>query len=284
MGSKYYQLTKPWHIYGNGITALAGFLFAAQGAIDFGLLLAMLIGVSLVVAAGCVFNNILERDLDGKMARTKKRALVSGEVSVRAASVYASILTVAGFALLIAYTNLLTAAVVFAGLFFYVVVYGFFKPRTVRGTEVGSISGGMPIVAGYTSVTGSLDAAALLLFLVLVTYQMPHFYAIAIYRAKEYAAAKIPVLPLEKGVPVTKKYIVAYVAGFIVVTALLTALGYTGYTYLAVMLLVGAVWLWRSLQGFSTKRDEPWARRMLKTAVLAVVAFSFMISIDTYLP
>lgn len=159
-------------------------------------------------------------------------------------------------------------------------MYGFFKPRSVRGTEVGSISGGAPIVAGYTSVTNNLDIAALLLFLVLVAYQMPHFYAIAIYRAKEYAAAKLPVLPLVKGVSVAKRYMLAYVIGFIIVTSLFTVLGYTGYVYQAVILLVGLYWLQLSIKGFRVKDNDRWARSMLKTAILAVVAFSVMISVD----
>jgi len=156
----YYYLTKPGIIRGNAVTAAAGFLLAAGLHPDLGLFLATLVGLSLIVASACVLNNCLDRRIDAAMARTQRRALVRGLVSTRAAIIYATILGLTGAALLAAFTNLLTLGLALFGLFAYVVLYGIAKRRTVHGTVVGSISGAVPPVVGYTAVTGSLDHGA----------------------------------------------------------------------------------------------------------------------------
>ncbi len=281
---KYYRLAKPGMIYGNSLFAIGGFFLASKGHIHFSLFLAMLVGLALVMASGCVFNNYLDRDIDAKMSRTKKRALVAGSISGQNALIYACLLGLAGSTILGVWTNTLTQLIALAGLFAYVVLYGFGKRRTVHGTVIGSISGAIPPVVGYCAVTDHLDGGALLLFLILVFWQMPHFYAIAIYRFKDYAAAKIPVLPLKKGIRATKLQIAGYIVAFIAASVQLTVFGYTGYSYLVVMAIVGAAWLRLALLGFKTKDDNAWARKVFFTSLAITVVFSLMISINAWLP
>jgi len=195
----YYRLTKPGIIYGNLLTAAAGFLFASKWHIVPGLFAATLAGTSLVIAAACVYNNYIDRNIDKRMARTKKRALVQGTISGKHALIFATMLGVLGFALLLAYTNTLVTVIGVIAFIDYVVLYGISKRRSVYGTIVGSISGAAPIVAGYVAVTNQFDLGALLLFFILVYWQMPHFYGIAMYRFDDYKAAGIPVLPVQKG-------------------------------------------------------------------------------------
>ena len=280
----YYLLTKPGIIRGNALTATAGFLLASKSDIHLGSLVAMLIGMSLVIASGCVFNNYIDREIDAKMERTKKRALVNGDIGVSSAIIYAVILGLLGFTVLLRYTNILTASLGFIGFIDYVILYGYFKRRSTLGTIIGSISGAMPIVAGYTSVTNRLDLGAFLLFTILVCWQMPHFFAIAIYRLKDYKTAGLPVLPIKKGIEPTKIQIMLYVAGFLAATCALTAFGYTGYTYLAVMLLLGAYWLWRSIQGATTSDNTRWARNMFLLSLIVITVFSLMLSVNSLLP
>ncbi|MDE2589744.1 MAG: heme o synthase, partial [Patescibacteria group bacterium] len=194
----YYLLTKPGIIYGNTITTVAGFLLASQGKIYFGLFMATLFGVSFVIASACVINNYLDRKIDKKMARTQKRALVTHAISPSHALVFATILGILGFLDLVVFTNGITFMIGLIGYIDYIVLYGLSKRKSIYGTLVGSISGATPIAAGYTAVTNRFDIAALLLFLIMVFWQMPHFYAIAIYRLKDYVAAGIPVLPAKK--------------------------------------------------------------------------------------
>ena len=211
----YYSLTKPGIIRGNLITAAAGFFLASKDIVDMKLLLAMLVGTSLVIASGCVLNNYLDISIDKQMARTKKRALVTGTITSKNALIFATILGLSGEIILLIFTNLLTALIGLFGLFVYVIVYGAAKRRSTHGTLVGSLSGAVPPVAGYTAVTGSLDWAALTLFLILVCWQMPHFYAIAIYRYNEYKAAGLPMLPIVKGIRATKLQILNYCLFFV---------------------------------------------------------------------
>jgi protoheme IX farnesyltransferase len=282
----YYELTKPGIIYGNVLNAMAGFLLATSVLRQFDgwLLLATISGICLVIAAACVYNNYLDRGIDIHMARTKKRALVTGDIATWQALTYATILGTLGFTLLGLFTN---RSVVFLGLLamiMYVVVYGFAKRHSVHGTIVGSVSGSLPPVAGYIAVTNHFDSGALVLFLILTFWQMPHFFAIAMYRQSEYAAAKIPVWPIKRGIRSTKIQIIGYIIAFILANISLSVLGYTGYIYALVMLATGSLWLWRGLQGFDSKDDTAWARKLFFFSLIVILVQCLMLSIGALLP
>ncbi len=281
--SDYYHLVKPGIVRGNAITAIAGFLLASKNGFHLGTFIAMLIGISLVIASACVLNNYIDRKIDAKMERTKKRALVNGTISVQNAMIFASVLGILGLVSL-SFTNLLAITLALIGVFFYVVLYGIAKRKTVHGTLVGSISGAIPISVGYCAASGAFDVGAILLFLVLVFWQMPHFYAIAIYRKNDYKAAGLPVLPIVKGNQNTKVQIVVYILGFIFATYTLMIFGYTGYTYLLIMALLGVWWLRMAVQGFSTKNDDKWAKKVFGFSLITLLAFSVMISVEVFLP
>lgn len=284
MLKKYYLLTKPGIIRGNLMTAAAGFLFASQGHIDWRLFVALLAGTALVIASGCVFNNYLDRGIDKKMDRTKKRSLVIGDISAQNAIAYASILGIAGFTILALYTNFITVIVGLVGIIDYVIIYGWAKRYTVHSTLIGGISGSTSLVAGYTAVTGTFNVVALLLFLIMALWQMPHFYAIGIYRRKDYASANLPILTVQKGIGAAKKEILLYIIGYIAAVSLLAILGYAGYIYLAVMLAITFWWLWIALQGPKTKDDIKWAHKIFGISLLVLMTFSVMISLDHWLP
>ena len=281
---RYYYLTKPGIIYGNTITAVAGFLLAAQGNIDIRLFGATIVGIGLVMASGCVFNNYIDRGIDKKMDRTKARSLVSGKISGRSALIYGSILGVLGVGLLALQTNFLATAWAIAGFVFYVVLYGIAKRRSVHGTVVGSISGAVPPVVGYVAVAGHFDLGALLLFFILVCWQMPHFYSIAVFRLKDYKAAGIPVLPLIGGMHLTKVAILMYIFAFAVLVQQLYSAGYTGVIYLVVMLALCGYWFVIGLKGFRALNNNLWARQMFKFSLIVLLAFSILISVEVVLP
>jgi protoheme IX farnesyltransferase len=269
----YYHLTKPGIIYGNLLTTAAGFFLASKYGISFLTFFAVMLGTACIIASACVCNNYMDREIDAKMERTKKRALVIGKISVKNAFVFAGILT-----------NLLTLFIGLIGFVDYVFLYGISKRRSIHGTLVGGISGAAPIVAGYTAVTNSVDVGTLLLFLILMFWQMPHFYAIAIYRIKDYASASIPVFPVKKGIALTKVHMFLYLLGFIISTLLLPLSGLTGYVYLFVMIILNGYWLWKGIEGFGKLNDALWARKMFSISLLCLTVFSLLLIGTPILP
>ena len=282
---EYYSLAKPGVLYGNALTAAAGFLLAARGHIDVWLFLALVVGSTLVIASACVLNNFLDQDIDSKMARTKKRAIVAGKVKGRDAVVLSILLGLAGLAILIAWTNWLVVIVGIIGFVDYVVLYGMLSKRlSIHGTLVGSISGAAPILAGYVAVSGVIDAGAIIAFAAMFLWQMPEFYSIAIYRLKEYKAASVPVISVVKGAEHTRLQIFFYTVAFVISTLLLTPFGYEGISYFVVMGLLGAYWLYLAIIGFQAKDIDAWARRMFRFSLIILLAFCAMISIGWLLP
>ncbi len=177
----------------NVLMAAAAFVFASDGAVDlqkFGIMVAGLIGV---VASACVFNNYHDRSMDARMERTAGRALAAGVVKPIHAIMFASVLLLAGVALLLLVHPLALGAAL-AGFVVYVFVYTPLKPKTGYALYAGAIAGAMPPVVGYAAAAGELDYYALALFLILFLWQIPHFMAIARFRFDEYSAAGVPLL------------------------------------------------------------------------------------------
>lgn len=247
-------------------------------------MLATLAGTALVIASACVFNNYIDRGIDKNMARTKKRALVTGSISGRSALVYACALGFAGFTLLVLFVNLLTAIIGLVAFVDYIVFYGLSKRRSVHGTIVGSISGSAPIVAGYTAVTNRFDGAALILFLIMTFWQMPHFYGIAMYRYKDYKTARLPVLPVKRGYRAAKIQSLFYVAAFLAAIIALTFFGHAGYTFLIVMAALTLWWLGKGIKNFNRPEDKAWGRQMFLFSLIVLLSMSVMLSVNALVP
>ncbi len=281
MIKKFFSVTKPGIIFGNVITVAGGFCLGARGTHDFGLFLATLIGIALVIASGCVFNNYIDRDIDSIMERTRNRVLVKGLMSGTTALIYATILGVLGTLLLYWQTNRLTVMVALIGLFVYVVVYSmWFKRHSIYGTLIGSISGAVPPVVGYCAATNRFDLGAIILFVILSLWQMPHSFAIAIFRLKDYTAASISILPVKKGIAATKIQMIAYTVAFAVAVCFMTMFGYTGFAYLIIVGGSGALWVRLAFKGLSAQDDRKWARKMFLYSIIIIIIFSIMLALD----
>lgn len=273
----YYLLTKPGIIFGNLMTTAGGFALGCQGRLDVLLILKTLVGLGLVIASSCVFNNYIDREADRKMARTKQRPLATGAISNKNALLFAIFMGIAGTSILGLFTNLLTLTVALLGFAVYVILYSFSKYHTIHGTLIGSIAGAVPPVVGYTAVSNQLDSGAWIFFAMLVLWQMPHFLAIAIYRLKDYTKASIPLLPVKKGIAKTKVHMLLYIFAFTGVSTLLTLFHFTGMLYLATATLLGAIWAWLCVQGFKCANDELWARKMFLFSLVVIMAISIVI-------
>jgi heme o synthase len=281
----YWLVTKPGIIGGNLISFAGGFFLASRGHADIALLLPAAIGISLVIASACALNNRMDIDLDRIMLRTRKRALVRGAMSPKAAALYAALLGFAGTAILVKIDNPLSVAIVLAGFAIYVIVYSkYLKRNSVHATLIGSLAGAAPPLAGYCSVSGRFDMEAVILLLIFVLWQMPHFYAIAIYRLDDYIAASIPVLPAEQGIPVTRRHIVGYIMAFVAATLTLSLAGYTGYIYPSVAAILGLIWLNVAWEGYKAPNDRSWARKVFICSIVIMSALSITMSVDPAKP
>lgn len=276
----YYQLTKPGIVYGNAIPAVAAFLYASQSGVDYAVLAAMLIGLMAVVAGSCVANNIIDQDIDMLMERTRARALPTGQVSVAQAGVFSAVLLAIGFLLLFLFTNLVTLAVALFGVVVYVGIYTPLKRMSVHSTVVGAFAGAVPPVVGYTTEAQALDMAALLLFLVLVCWQMVHFFAISIVRESDYRSASLPVASVSLGIWRTKALMVVYAVLF---ACSMLALGTVENLSVAYFVVAGGIslaWLVRALRGLRTPDDRKWARGMFLYSILALLLFCGVLAIS----
>lgn len=285
MIKNYFGVIKPGIVFGNMVSVAGGFLLASRGSIDIPVLVLTLLGVSLVVASGCVLNNCVDRHIDRIMTRTHNRVLARGLMTPRVAVFYASILGMAGAAVLWSATNILCVAIVLSGLAIYAGVYSLYlKRHSAYATLIGSLAGAAPPLAGYCAVSNQFDMGAVILLLIFSLWQIPHSYAIAIFRFKDYAAAAIPVLPVKQGTVAAKKHITCYIAAFMAAAPMLTLGGYTGYRYLVAAVVMGLSWLYISWLGYKTSDDRLWAKKLFVFSILSMIVLNAMMSIDFTMP
>ncbi len=235
-----------------------------------------LLGTALVIGAAGAFNNLYDRDIDAIMERTKQRPTVTGQIKPVIVFLLSVIMSISGIALL-ALTTWLAAVLAFLGLFFYVVPYTMWsKRRTVYNTEIGSISGAMPPLIGWAAVYPDITHPAIIgLFVVMIIWQMPHFYAIAIRNHKQYETAKIPMLPVVKGVQRTYIQTNVYLVIMIMISFLF---GTLSIGLMLVALLLSAGWLTLSVFRYHRVNAEKWATSMfLYSLVHMTVLFSTVI-------
>ena len=285
MFKKYLFLTKPGILFGNFVTTLGGYFVATQGSVDFLLLLLTLLGTTLVVASGCVVNNIIDQDIDQNMQRTQNRALVKKSISVPVAFVFAIVLSILGFGILWFWVNAYAFLFAVIGFVVYVGLYSLWTKRTtIHQTVVGSISGAAPPVIGYTAVANQFDIGALLIFLGYALWQMPHSWAIAIYRFDDYKNAGIPILPVARSIQRTKIESLIYVILFIVAMNGLFVFGYTNWIYLVVLNVLSFYWLYLSIIGFKAEDDQLWAKKTFLFSVILITVISICFSFTSTAP
>lgn len=283
---RYYSLIKPGVLFGNILTTIAGFLLASRWYFDAELFIAAVLGTTFVVASACVLNNYFDRDIDSVMERTKRRAIAAGLIRGSHAVIFSAVLGLIGILILYFYVNLLVVGIGIVGFTVYVFLYGCLSKRlSEHGTLVGSISGAMPILAGYCAVTGIIDIGAVLLFLILFFWQLPEFYSISIYRHDEYKAAKVPVVSVVRGIENTKLQILLYTTLFVINSLLLSLFGITGLVYFTVMLGFDLYWLVLVLKGLRSVADSnAWARGIFRFSLITLLVFCFLISVNGLLP
>jgi protoheme IX farnesyltransferase len=279
----YFELTKPKVVSLIVFTAIVGALLATPGLPPLDALVFGSLGVALASACAATLNHVLDRHIDARMGRTRGRPLPTGQLSAKQALVFAAALGIAAMAILVFLVNLLTAVLTFCSLIGYAVIYtAWLKRATSQNIVIGGAAGAAPPVLGWVAVTNSLDANALLLFLIIFVWTPPHFWPLAIARRDDYARAEIPMLPVTHGVAYTSLQVLLYTVLLVLVTLLPFLTGMSGLIYLGAVLVLDAVFLYYALaMRISPRADLP--MKVFKFSVRYLMGLFAALLVDHYL-
>lgn len=249
----YLELTKPKVVVLMLITSLVGMLLASRAGVAWQVLVFGNLGIGLCAGGAAVVNHVVDRRIDALMARTHKRPLAQGRVEPLPALLFALGLALSGMAVLLLFTNALTAWLTLASLIGYAVIYtGFLKRATPQNIVIGGLAGAAPPLLGWVAVTGHISAEPLLLVLIIFAWTPPHFWALAIHRKEEYAKADIPMLPVTHGEHYTKVHILLYTFALLAVSLMPYVIHMSGMLYLVCALVLGGrflQWAWVLYRG-----------------------------------
>ena len=259
--NEYYELCKPRVVMLIVFTAVVGMFLAVPGLPPLDALLWGTVGIGLQAASAAAVNQIIDLNIDRRMARTCGRPLVTGALGMTESIAFATVLGLAGFAVLWFWVNPLTAWLTQFTLIGYAGIYTLYLKRaTPQNIVIGGAAGAAPPVLGWVAVTGEVHGHALILFLIIFIWTPPHFWALAIERCEEYAKADIPMLPVTHGIEFTKTQVLLYTVLLVAVTILPYATGMSGLLYLVGALLLGGKFLeyavrlkWRPVPGLPMK-------------------------------
>ena len=283
---QYYQLTKPRVVQLIVFCAVIGMALALPGwpsPGQWGAIAAGTLGIWLVAGAAAAFNCLIEQHIDAKMKRTAWRPTAKGELSRPQTLLFSAALCGLGMALLAWGCNLLTMWLTFATFVGYAIIYTvILKPMTPQNIVIGGASGAMPPVLGWAAVTGEVGPESLVLCLIIFLWTPPHFWALALYRAEDYARAGLPMLPVTHGSDFTRLQIVLYTWILFAATLLPFLIGMSGWLYLASALVLGFLFclhawqLWREY-------SEALARKTFRFSILHLSLLFGALLLDHYL-
>jgi protoheme IX farnesyltransferase len=212
---------------------------------------------SLAAGSANAINQYLDRDIDLVMSRTRRRPLPAHSVAPENAVVFGIVLGIISIALMTWFVNLVAAFLTLLAIAFYVVVYTVMLKRTTpQNIVIGGAAGALPPVIGWAAITGRVEVPALLLFALVFYWTPPHFWALALRIRKDYEAAKVPMLPVVKGVPETARQIALYTLLLVAISLVFFAVARMGAIYLVAAIVLGAIFLWRAY-GLVRQSDSP---------------------------
>jgi len=283
IASQYLELTKPRVVALIVFTAVIGMFLAVPGMVPLRPLIAGTIGIWLAAASAAAINHLIDRRIDRVMARTSQRPLATGALNSTQVLAFAIILGALSMTILIAFVNPLTAALTFASLIGYAIVYTtYLKRATPQNIVIGGAAGAAPPVLGWAAVTGSVHPYALLLFLIIFVWTPPHFWALAIFRKDDYSRAQVPMLPVTHGVEYTRWHVVFYTILLVVITVLPYLTGMSGLFYLGGALVLGAGFLYYAIRLLHPP-DEFFPMRVFNYSIVYLMPLFAFLLVDHYL-
>jgi protoheme IX farnesyltransferase len=283
---QFFTLTKPRVNSLIVFTAVIGMMLAHPVGIpwDLPLMVKATLGIALVAGAAAAFNCLIEEHIDRRMARTRARPTATGTISHTQVIALAGVIGGLGLWLLNREVNALTMWLTFATFVGYAVIYTvILKPATPQNIVIGGASGAMPPVLGWAAVSGNTPPEAWLLFLIIFAWTPPHFWALALYRRKDYAAAGVPMLPVTHGEAFTRLHLLLYTFILFASTLLPVAIGMSGAIYLATALVLNAVFLWLAVRLYRAYSDAL-SKRTFDYSILYLALLFAALLLDHYAP
>ncbi len=285
----YVALTKPRVIELLLVTTLPTMILAQGGFPPVGLVLATLVGGAAAAGSANVLNCYIDRDIDQVMNRTKRRPLVTGELTPRAALVFGLVLGVASLAWLALLVNVPSALLTGGAILIYVVGYTMIlKRRTPQNIVWGGAAGCMPVLIGWSSVTGGLSWAAVLLFGVIFFWTPPHYWPLSMKFRKDYAAAGVPMLPVVAAEAKVAREMIAYTTGMIACSLLLVPVAGMTWVYAVVAAGLGGWFLWANIALYRRAQDPSRGRLRAMSVFHGSITYlsllSVAVAVDVFLP
>jgi len=282
LAHEFLELTKPRVVALIVFTALVGMFLAVPGMPPLDKLLLGTLGIALAAGSAAAINHLLDQKADAVMARTRGRPLPTGQLRSVQAGLFAVLLCGLSMLVLALGVNGLTALLTFISLIGYAIIYTLWlKHATPQNIVIGGAAGAAPPVLGWAAVTGEVTGDALLLFLIIFVWTPPHFWALALYREKEYGRAGIPMLPVTHGNEFTRLHILLYTILLTAVTVMPFASHLSGGIYLAGAMLLNAIFLYHAWRLYRRYSDAQ-ARRTFIYSIQYLTALFALLLIDHY--
>ncbi len=280
----YLALCKPKIVTLIIFTAVVGMFLSTPGMVPLQALIFGTIGIGLAAASAAAINHVVDYRIDSIMARTMRRPLPKGNVSIQGAILFAFLLAALSMVILTYFVNVLTAVLTAVSLIGYGFIYSMYLKRaTPQNIVIGGLAGAAPPVLGWTAITGTLDPNSLLLLLIIFAWTPPHFWALAIYRRKDYASVDIPMLPVTHGVEFTRLHILLYTIILSIVTLLPFITYMSGPLYLFGAIVLDAGFLYYAIRMQRDHSDRLAMQTFSYSIFYLMVLFAFLL-IDHYVP
>jgi heme o synthase len=245
----YLTLCKPRVVLLMLSTAWVGMYLASPTYLDWPRMVIATLGIAFAASAAAIINHLLDRNIDSKMARTAFRPIASGRISPKQAIIFAIILAILAWSLLYICVNRTTAILTFASVIGYAIIYTMYLKRaTPQNIVIGGLAGAMPPLLGWSAISNNIDPRSLILVLIIFIWTPPHFWALAIYRVKDYRNAAIPMLPVTHGIQFTKLCLLLYTILLIAVTCLPFVIQMAGFKYLIIATLLNTYFLYLTVR------------------------------------
>ncbi len=280
--AQYWALTKPRVTQLAVFCAVIGMFLATPGLPDWRLLLAATVGIWLLAGAAFAVNCLVEREIDSRMARTARRPMAMGEISVQQTLLFSGLIGGLGMWILYNLVNPLTMWLTFATFVGYAVIYTIIlKPATPQNIVIGGLSGAMPPALGWAAIANDVPMQAWILVLIIFVWTPPHFWVLALYRRDDFVKSGLPMLPVTHGLKFTQFQIWLYTIALVATSLMPYAVRMSGLIYLTSAIVLGAIYLWYSWLIYKRYTDLI-ARKSFKYSIIYLSLLFAALLIDHY--